>query len=249
MEIVLRATVMFAIVYLLVRVLGKRELGQMTPFEFIVMVVIGDLIQQGITQNDFSITGATLAICTFAFWGLVLSWFSYLSPRAARLLEGEPRVIVRHGEVLQHSLKRDRLTLGEIHVRWQPGPFDLSALYSRGEITDTEKLNLTFIGNPYPVPKSFWGGYVQAAMRAWEHGDSSLSPFVRYEQFNTAASFEPVPLGLGVTTAPTEKVWTAGINYYLTPQVVFKADYQHFNIADALLGYGTRFDLGVGYQF
>ncbi|HVV98504.1 MAG TPA: hypothetical protein VHC92_15275 [Rhodanobacteraceae bacterium] len=142
-----------------------------------------------------------------------------------------------------------RLTLGEVHVRWQPGPFDLSALYSRGEITDTEKLNLTFIGNPYPVPKSFWGGYVQAAMRAWEHGESSLSPFVRYEQFNTAASFEPVPLGLGVTTAPTEKVWTAGINYYLTPQVVFKADYQHFNIADALLGYGTRFDLGVGYQF
>jgi uncharacterized membrane protein YcaP (DUF421 family) len=114
MEIVLRATVMFAIVYLLVRVLGKRELGQMTPFEFIVMVVIGDLIQQGITQNDFSITGATLAICTFAFWGLVLSWFSYLSPRAARLLEGEPRVIVRHGEVLQHSLKRDRLTIAEI---------------------------------------------------------------------------------------------------------------------------------------
>lgn len=114
MEVVLRATAMFAVVYLLVRLLGKRELGQMTPFEFIVMVVIGDLIQQGVTQNDFSLTGATLAISTFAFWGLVMSWLSYLSPRAAKVLEGEPRVIIRHGELLQHSTRRDRLTRSEI---------------------------------------------------------------------------------------------------------------------------------------
>ncbi len=78
---------------------------------------------------------------------------------------------------------------------------------------------------------------------------SSLAPFVRYEAFNTAASFESVPLGLGVPDADTERVWTVGVNYYLTPEVVFKADYQHFNITDELLGYGTRFDLGVGYQF
>lgn len=114
MEIVLRATAMFAIVYLLVRLLGKRELGQMTPFEFIVMVAMGDLVQQGVTQNDFSLTGAALAVCTFGFWGLVLSWASYLSPRAEKLLEGEPRVVVRHGEVLKHSLQRDRLTRGEL---------------------------------------------------------------------------------------------------------------------------------------
>lgn len=114
MQIVLRATVMFAVLYLLVRLLGKRELGQMTPFEFIVMVVFGDLIQQGVTQNDFSLTGATLAVCTFAFWGLVLSWASYLSPKAEKVLEGEPRVIVRHGEILDINRHRDRLTRGEI---------------------------------------------------------------------------------------------------------------------------------------
>jgi len=114
MQIVLRASVMFAVLYLLVRLLGKRELGQMTPFEFIVMVVIGDLIQQGVTQNDFSVTGATLAVGTFAFWGLVLSWLSYLSPKAARVLEGEPRVIVRHGEIIDANRHRDRLTRSEI---------------------------------------------------------------------------------------------------------------------------------------
>jgi uncharacterized membrane protein YcaP (DUF421 family) len=105
---------MFAIVYLLVRLLGKRELGQMTPFEFIVLVVMGDLIQQGVTQTDFSLTGATLAIVTFSFWGVVLSWISYLFPRAEPLLEGQPRVLVRNGKLLEHNLRRDRMTRSEI---------------------------------------------------------------------------------------------------------------------------------------
>ena len=114
MDIVLRATMMFAIVFLLLRVMGKRELGQMAPFEFVLLVVVGDLIQQGITHNDFSLTGATLAVCTFAFWALVLNAVTYWSPRAERLLEGEPEVIVRDGELLPHAMARNRLTKMEI---------------------------------------------------------------------------------------------------------------------------------------
>lgn len=116
MDIVLRASVMFAVVYLLIRLLGKRELGQMTPFEFIVLVVVGDLIQQGVTQTDFSLTAATLAIGTFAFWGLVLSWISYLSPKAERLLEGEPRVLICNGELIESNLRRDRMTPREVEI-------------------------------------------------------------------------------------------------------------------------------------
>jgi uncharacterized membrane protein YcaP (DUF421 family) len=114
MDIVLRATVIFLALYVLMRLLGKRELGQMTPFELIVLVVIGDLIQQGVTQNDFSLTGAIIAISTIAFWALVMSWLSYLWPWAERLLEGEPRVIIRDGELLEANLRRNRLTRSEI---------------------------------------------------------------------------------------------------------------------------------------
>jgi hypothetical protein len=142
-----------------------------------------------------------------------------------------------------------RLLLGEAHVRWQPGPFDLSALYARGTISDTQVLNLTFFGQPTPVPKAFWGGYVQGAWRALEWDRSSLLPFLRYEAFNTGASYAAQPPGVGTAPQPTERVWTAGANYYLNPNVVFKIDYQHFNIDDADLGYGNRFDLGIGYQF
>jgi uncharacterized membrane protein YcaP (DUF421 family) len=114
MDIVLRATVMFFALYLLVRVMGKRELAQMTPFELIVLVVLGDLIQQGVTHNDFSLTGAMLAIATMGFWALAMSWATFLSPKTEALLDGEPRVIVRDGEIVQENLRRDRLTRAEI---------------------------------------------------------------------------------------------------------------------------------------
>jgi uncharacterized membrane protein YcaP (DUF421 family) len=114
MDIVLRATVMFFALYLLVRVMGKRELAQLTPFELIVLVVFGDLIQQGVTHNDFSLTGAILAISTMAFWALAMSWVTFVSPKAEAILDGEPRVIVRDGQVVEENLRRDRLTRAEI---------------------------------------------------------------------------------------------------------------------------------------
>jgi uncharacterized membrane protein YcaP (DUF421 family) len=114
MDIVLRASVMFFVLYLLTRLMGKRELAQLTPFELIVLVVFGDLIQQGVTHNDFSLTGAILAVSTMSFWALVMSWLTYSSRKLEALLDGEPRVIVRDGEIMQENLRRDRLTHAEI---------------------------------------------------------------------------------------------------------------------------------------
>jgi len=142
-----------------------------------------------------------------------------------------------------------RLVLGEVHTRWQTGPFDFTALYSRGTISDTQALNLTFLGQPTPVPKSFWGGYLQGAWRALEWNVSALVPFARYEEFNTAAAYAEQPMGLGTPAAPTQRVWTVGANYYLNPNVVFKIDYQGFRYDDPALNYGDRIDLGIGYQF
>jgi len=153
------------------------------------------------------------------------------------------------GQGADFAGKDARLLLGEVHARWQTGPFDFSALYARGTISDTQALNLTFAGESTPVPKAFWGGYAQGAWRALAWGESNLTPFVRYEQFNTGAAYAEQPLGVSTPALPTEKVWTAGINYYLNPNVVFKFDYQDFNRDDAELGYGNRFNLGIGYQF
>jgi uncharacterized membrane protein YcaP (DUF421 family) len=114
MDIIARASIMFVVLYGLLRLLGKRELGQMTPFELVLLVVLGDLIQQGVTHNDFSLTGASLAIGTFAFWGLVLGWITYRFPSTKNLLDGEPRVLVRDGEYVRENFHRDRLTPAEL---------------------------------------------------------------------------------------------------------------------------------------
>lgn len=114
MDIVARASVMFVVLYVLLRIMGKREIGQLTPFELVVMIVLGDLIQQGVTHNDFSLTGAILAISTFAFLAIMMSWITYLFPGAEKLLDGEPRVIVRDGELLRDNLRRDRITQSEV---------------------------------------------------------------------------------------------------------------------------------------
>ncbi|MCW2388099.1 uncharacterized membrane protein YcaP (DUF421 family) [Sphingobium sp. B11D3B] len=116
MDIILRASVMFFIMYMLLRLLGKRELSQVTPFELVLLVVMGDLVQQGITHNDLSMTGAALAIGTIAFWALALSWITYLSPRAERLLEGVPRVLIKDGELITPNMRRDRVTRAEVEI-------------------------------------------------------------------------------------------------------------------------------------
>jgi uncharacterized membrane protein YcaP (DUF421 family) len=113
MDIVLRAAVMFGFLFLVLRLMGKREIGQLTPFELVVMVAMGDLIQQGVTHNDFSLTGAMLAIGTFALLAMFLSWATFVSPLAERWFDGTPSVIARHGELLRDNMRRDRITVSE----------------------------------------------------------------------------------------------------------------------------------------
>jgi len=114
MDIVLRASAIFILLYVLLRLFGKRQLGQMTPFEFVGLVVIGDFVQQAITHNDYSVTAGILAVATFGFWSLVLGWVSYRSDTMRRLLEGQPRILIQDGKLLDKVLQRDKITEAEV---------------------------------------------------------------------------------------------------------------------------------------
>jgi len=76
MDIVLRAAAAFVLVFLLLRVTGRRELSTLEPFDLILLVVIGDLVQQGVTQSDMSFTGLVLAVGTFTVLAVATSWLS-----------------------------------------------------------------------------------------------------------------------------------------------------------------------------
>ncbi|WP_341677564.1 hypothetical protein [Niveibacterium sp. SC-1] len=137
------------------------------------------------------------------------------------------------------------LTLAEVHARWTPGDWDLSALYAIGNFDNVEAFNLTQVGNPYPVPKRFDGWYLQGAYKVWTSGEYALLPFARYEQVNTARSYDAALSEFGYSGRPTDKIVTTGATFQLHPQVVLKADYQWFHdnsSRDAL-------NVGVGFTY
>ena len=146
-----------------------------------------------------------------------------------------------HGQASTSS----RVTLWDLHARWNPGRWDLSALYARGTISNTAALNTALVGNPTLIPKSFDGWYGQAAYRLWTSGDYVLSPFVRIERFNTARSFADLGPGLTPSAAPTEQVVTLGANFQVAQGIIVKADVQRFREnSDA-----NRLNLGLGWSF
>jgi uncharacterized membrane protein YcaP (DUF421 family) len=114
MDIVIRAVVLFTFIWFVTRIVGRRELSTLEPFDLILLVVIGDLIQQGVTQNDFSVTGAILAVGTVAVMTVLFSWTSFRFPRLRPLIEGEPVILVEHGKPIDRNLRRNRITPDEL---------------------------------------------------------------------------------------------------------------------------------------
>ncbi|MBS0365289.1 MAG: porin [Proteobacteria bacterium] len=153
-----------------------------------------------------------------------------------------------------------RVTLWEGHARWTPGPFDLSALYARGTISDTAPANQANPGTPNPIPSAFYGYFFQAAAQAWQRGDYRLDPFLRYEVYDLGqrwsgvpgpdvpaglTQMSPAPGDFGLWPKYRDRVWTIGTSFYLGPHVVLKADYQWFRENQDF----KRFDLGLGVAF
>src|ERR671910_2213758 len=114
MDIVLRAFVAFLFILLLTRIVGRRELSTLEPFDLILLVTIGDLVQQGVTHNDFSVTGMMLAAGTIGILAVVFSYLPWKFQVLRPVLEGEPVILVQDGDVIERNLKRHRLTHEEI---------------------------------------------------------------------------------------------------------------------------------------
>jgi uncharacterized membrane protein YcaP (DUF421 family) len=114
MDLVFRTVFVFALIFVVTRSVGRRELSSMEPFDMILLVVIGDLVQQGVTQSDYSLTGATTVIATLALLTVLTAWLSFRVRRLRPLLEGEPVVVIADGRVLEANLRRQRMTVEEV---------------------------------------------------------------------------------------------------------------------------------------
>ena len=116
MDIVARATLGFLFVLFVARIVGRRELSSMQPFDLILLVMIGDLVQQGITQNDFSVTGLVLAAGTIAVLTVAVSYGGFRFPWLRPVLEGEPVIVLQDGEPVMKNLDRNRITVDELRA-------------------------------------------------------------------------------------------------------------------------------------
>ena len=114
MDIALRGIALFVFVFLLTRVIGRRELSTLQPFDLILLIVLGDLIQQGLTQDDYSVTGAVIAVSTIAVLQVLTSYVSFRFSWARRILDGEPLVLVQDGRVIEKNLRRERMTVEDV---------------------------------------------------------------------------------------------------------------------------------------
>jgi uncharacterized membrane protein YcaP (DUF421 family) len=114
MDVVVRAVIIYVLVFALTRALGRREMSTLQPFDFILLVVIGDLIQSGVTQNDLSVTGVLLVVCTIGGLQVLTSYISFRFRRMRAVLQGEPIVLVENGRLIDRNMRRERLTLDDL---------------------------------------------------------------------------------------------------------------------------------------
>ena len=114
MDIVLRAVLAFGFIFFLTRVVGRRELSSLEPFDLIMLIVLGDFVQQGVTQSDYSVTGLVLAAGTIALMQVGVSYVNFRFKRMRTVLEGEPIVLIEDGRVLERNVHRERMTRHEL---------------------------------------------------------------------------------------------------------------------------------------
>jgi uncharacterized membrane protein YcaP (DUF421 family) len=113
-EIVVRAAVVFVFLWVVTRAVGRSTLGELSTFELLLYVTMGDLVQQGVTQQDYSVTGSFLAVGTFALLTVSLSWTQWRFPRARPIVTGRPLIVFEDGRPIEQNLKTQRLSLADL---------------------------------------------------------------------------------------------------------------------------------------
>jgi len=116
MDLVVRTVFVFFLILVVTRAVGRRELSSMEPFDLILLVIIGDLVQQGVTQSDYSLTGTTTVIATLATLVVATAYLSFRFRPLRPILEGEPTLLIADGRVLEKNLRRQRMTHEELRA-------------------------------------------------------------------------------------------------------------------------------------
>ena len=114
MDLIFRAAFIFIFIWLVLRGMGNRELSQLNAFELVLLITMGDLVQQAITLEDHSIAGAMAIISTLGLLTVFTSWVSLRSRRFARFFEGAAVPVWRDGAPVERAMRQERIRHEEL---------------------------------------------------------------------------------------------------------------------------------------
>lgn len=141
MDIVLRAGIMFVLLWVMIRASGRSTLGELSSFDLVVFLVMGNLVQQAITLEDRSLTGALLAVGTMVVLSAGLSSAKARWPKFGRTLQGRPVILIRDGVVDRKTMQRERIGIDTLNMMARQAGIDdynsvrLAILEANGKIS------------------------------------------------------------------------------------------------------------------
>jgi uncharacterized membrane protein YcaP (DUF421 family) len=145
MELILRAVVVFVFLWAVTRSVGRATLGELSTFQLLLYVVMGDLIQQAVTQQDYSLTGGILAVSVFALLTAGLNWAQWRFPVLRPYVDGLPVVVIRDGQLVERSMRQQHLSDTDLAVAARQqgvrrfGDVELAILEADGKISFFER--------------------------------------------------------------------------------------------------------------
>ena len=116
-DTILRTTIGFAVLLILTRLLGKKQLSQLTVFTYITGIALGSMASEMIMQKDIRIIDGIVALTMWSILVLAIEWLSLKSPKARVLMDGEPAIVIKRGQILEASLKKHRLNLDDLSMQ------------------------------------------------------------------------------------------------------------------------------------
>jgi uncharacterized membrane protein YcaP (DUF421 family) len=113
-ELILRAVVVYAALFVLLRLIGKKHIGELAPFDLLVLLILSECVQNALVADDKSILGGLIAAATLFALSQFVGFLAWRSRKTERALEGRPRLLVRNGHVYKENLAAEQITLAEL---------------------------------------------------------------------------------------------------------------------------------------
>jgi uncharacterized membrane protein YcaP (DUF421 family) len=113
-ELLLRVAAVYLTIFLLLRIVGKKHVGELAPFDLVVLLLLSECVQNALINDDKSLTGGLIAAGALFTLNQLVGYGAWRNKTAERFLEGTPRLLVRHGHVLDEALAREQITRSEL---------------------------------------------------------------------------------------------------------------------------------------